>query len=67
MTRQRSQTGCSAAPMYLPRSSEGGAEVTSYRCVVATRRGGPEVLEVVERELRDPGRTRFGCGCGRRV
>jgi hypothetical protein len=28
--------------------------VTSYRCVVATRRGGPEVLEVVERELRDP-------------
>lgn len=28
--------------------------MTSYRCVVATRRGGPEVLEVVERELRDP-------------
>jgi NADPH:quinone reductase-like Zn-dependent oxidoreductase len=28
--------------------------VTSYRCVVATRRGGPEVLQVVERELRDP-------------
>src|SRR5829696_4036858 len=54
MTHERSQTGCSAAPMYLPRSSEGGAEVTSYRGVVATRRGGPEVLEVVERELRDP-------------
>ena len=28
--------------------------MTSYRCVVATRRGGPEVLQVVERELRDP-------------
>jgi NADPH:quinone reductase-like Zn-dependent oxidoreductase len=28
--------------------------MTSYRCVLATRRGGPEVLEVVERELRDP-------------
>jgi NADPH:quinone reductase-like Zn-dependent oxidoreductase len=28
--------------------------MTSYRCVVATRRGGAEVLEVVERELRDP-------------
>jgi NADPH:quinone reductase-like Zn-dependent oxidoreductase len=28
--------------------------VTSYRCVVATRRGGPEALEVVKRELRDP-------------
>jgi NADPH:quinone reductase-like Zn-dependent oxidoreductase len=27
--------------------------MTSYRCVVATRRGGPEVLQVVERELRD--------------
>src|SRR5215207_2468682 len=33
---------------------EEAAEVTSYRCVLATRRGGPEVLEVIERELRAP-------------
>ena len=28
--------------------------MTLHRCVLATRRGGPEVLEVVERELRNP-------------
>ena len=26
----------------------------TYRCVVATRRGSPEVLEIVEKELREP-------------
>ena len=29
--------------------------MTSYRCVLATRRGGPDMLEVVEREGRRAG------------
>ncbi|MDQ0754657.1 alcohol dehydrogenase catalytic domain-containing protein [Arthrobacter sp. B3I4] len=33
-----------------------GAGPGEYRCVVALRRGGPEVLEVVVRQLRDPRR-----------
>lgn len=33
---------------------------TGYRCVVATRAGGPEVLEVVSRRLRTPRRREVG-------
>ena len=37
-----------------PSSAVPGPRGTEYRCVVATRQGGPEVLQVMTRKLRQP-------------
>jgi hypothetical protein len=42
-----------ASPATAP--SAGGEARTTYRRVVATRRGGPDVLELVEERVPEPG------------